>query len=81
MTTAAAATFAYDSTLAKHHSWFLRKTAHMGTYLLPSRDSFLKDIRFNGSLDLARNVTKNGQKIYEITKRIYEEKNLWHIAY
>ena len=76
----AAATYAYDAAFSRHHSWFVRKSAHMAVYLLPKRDAFLNGIRVDGSLETAKDLAKSGHKIYEITNGIFKEMNLLHIA-
>ena len=80
VTTTAAAIYAYDAAFGQHHSWFLQKSAHVAAYLLPNREAFIKHIRVDGSLDVAKDVATNGRKIYETTKRFYEEMNWLHLA-
>ena len=75
-----AATYAYDAAFSRHHSWFVQKSAHMAVYLLPKREAFLNEIRVDGNLEVAKELAKNGLKIYEITNSFYKEFNLFHIA-
>jgi len=76
----AAAVTAYDATVGKRHSWFIRKTAHFASHLLPSKDAFLSALRIDGSLDRAREFTRNGEKIFEATQKLYADKSLLEIA-
>ena len=52
----------------------------MAVYLLPKREAFLNEIRVDGNLEVAKELAKNGLKIYEITNSFYKELNLFHIA-
>lgn len=66
---------AYDSTLAKHHSWIVRKTVRFGVIALPRRETLL-DYMSEDRAELDKNFPQfisKVEKVYEITEKIYDK--------
>jgi hypothetical protein len=73
---------AYDSTLAKHHSWIVRKTVRFGVVALPRRETLL-DYMSDDREELNKNFPqfiKKVEKVYDITQKIYENSNILELS-
>jgi len=67
----------YESTLAKHHGWFVRKAATFGMLALPRRE-YLVSYMCRTPEDHVKFPTfvKCVEHVYDITQRIYEQHDI-----
>lgn len=66
---------AYESTLAKYHSWIIRKTVKFGVIALPKRETLL-DYMSSDKEELNKCfpiLISKVEKVYDITQKIYEQ--------
>ncbi|XP_068601052.1 glycolipid transfer protein domain-containing protein 2 isoform X2 [Brachionichthys hirsutus] len=67
---------AYQITLAKHHSWFVRRAAEIAFIAMPERNFFFRLLCVQNQEDLSRVLTKVVQatgEVYNRTQRALEE--------
>ncbi|XP_025084092.1 ceramide-1-phosphate transfer protein-like isoform X2 [Pomacea canaliculata] len=69
----------YSRTLSKHHPWITRKLAALAVHMLPSKKHLI-DVMckhdYNSVQTLIDDVTAEGNRIYDIAQRAYENNNL-----
>lgn len=74
----------YEKTLSKHHPLITRKITYVALYFLPTK-KFLIDIMckqdYDTVHDLVDDVTAEGQTIYDVAQKLYEENNLLDIPW
>lgn len=66
---------AYDSTLAKHHTWIVKNTVKIGVKVLPRRETLL-DYMDSDKEELNKYFPlfiNKCEKVYDITQKIYEK--------
>lgn len=72
----------YMETLANHHPWIVQKVAAIGVYMLPSRRKLISSMckqEPETVLSLVGKVIEKGTPIYDITQKLYCDKNLLNI--
>lgn len=70
---------AYDSTLAHHHPWLIRKGVHVAVYTLPTRKQFLEKLKVDNeerAKDLLAKVSEHQEEIFIITEELYTKEKL-----
>lgn len=68
----------YDSTLSKHHSWFIRKGVQLAVHTLPTKAHLLQHIG-NSEADTIENLQKSIsvlKMVYISIENMYGENNL-----
>ncbi|XP_075166610.1 ceramide-1-phosphate transfer protein [Haematobia irritans] len=65
---------AYENTLAKHHTWVIRKGAVVAMYTLPTKEELMKRVCANVSLakELLPEMLKNTKIVYDRTHALYD---------
>ncbi|XP_064643254.1 ceramide-1-phosphate transfer protein-like [Lineus longissimus] len=70
---------AYKNTLAKYHAWMIRQAANLAMYALPTRKNLMSKIKkydHDKAIEILREVIPAAQAVYDITQKLYEEKNI-----
>lgn len=64
---------AYESTLAKHHTWVIRKGALVAMYALPTQGELLKRVCSNvpRAIEILPEMLKNTKIVYDRTHALY----------
>ncbi|XP_046564255.1 ceramide-1-phosphate transfer protein-like [Haliotis rubra] len=69
----------YNQTLSRFNTWILRKMAGVAMYMLPSKKSLI-DVMckqdYESVMRTLGEVVTSGQPLYDITQRVYEDKDL-----
>jgi len=69
----------YNQTLAKHHSWLVRKGANLAMYVLPTRNVLLIRVcgeNFQPALDALPAMLQSTNEVYNRTEAYFKEKDL-----
>ncbi|KAJ8307794.1 hypothetical protein KUTeg_014654 [Tegillarca granosa] len=70
---------AYDTTLAKHHPWLIRKAVHVAVYTLPKRQHLLEKMKLHDEAEakeyLGKAVTLQ-QDLFRVIEDIYAKEKL-----
>uniref|UniRef100_A0A1B6CAC8 Glycolipid transfer protein domain-containing protein n=1 Tax=Clastoptera arizonana TaxID=38151 RepID=A0A1B6CAC8_9HEMI len=72
----------YNNTLAKHHSWLIRKGAHIAMYVLPTKDVLFTRVcgdTINDALEALPSMLNLTNEVYNRTEKLYEEQNLLNL--
>jgi len=70
---------AYNTTLAKHHSWLIRKTANIAMYALPVKSTLMTQTcqqERDHAHDLVDQVVASASFLYSSVQSLYEKENL-----
>ena len=70
---------AYDSTLARHHPWLVRKGVHVAMLMLPSRPELMKKLNIDDSPEKMATLTElieELNKIFDVTEQLYAKDKL-----
>jgi hypothetical protein len=72
----------YKNTLANYHPWMIRQAANLAMYALPTRKSLVGKMQkydHDKSIEILREVIPAAQSVYDVTQKIYEEKNILNL--
>lgn len=70
---------AYQNTLSKHHTWFVRRAAELAFIALPDRNFFFRLVCVHNQEELSRVLSKVVQaigEVYDRTQNALEENNM-----
>jgi len=74
---------AYSSTLANHHSWFVRSAVSVALYAVPSRNSLVQRLDPEGCeeriIDRLNAAVLAMQPVYDRIQTLYLDKDLLHL--
>ncbi|XP_044741638.1 ceramide-1-phosphate transfer protein [Chrysoperla carnea] len=76
---------AYDRTLSKYHSWFIRKAVNLATYTMPTQRQLLNkvcgsDVEIQNTLQLLPTMLEVTDEVYNRTQSIFEISNLLNLG-
>lgn len=70
---------AYDDTLAKYHSWIVKKTVRFGVIALPRRETLIDYMSDNNREEFGKcfpQFISRVEKVYDVTQSIYQKYNI-----
>ncbi|BFZ22886.1 hypothetical protein BsWGS_25925 [Bradybaena similaris] len=74
---------AYDTTLAKHHPWLIRKAVHVALYMLPTRQELLKKMQVEDNQRGVQGISdliSELDMIFDVIEKLYAKDDLLGLA-